>query len=82
MSKRIDVRHVRRGRARGGDLTNANQVMTTGYMAYFRSLTDGRPENSNTRSYTTAGTDWEPGRFGGADWSSAPSSARSSPPSR
>jgi triacylglycerol esterase/lipase EstA (alpha/beta hydrolase family) len=44
-----------------GDLTNASAVMTTGYMSYFRSLTDGRPENNNTRYYTTAGTDWGSG---------------------
>jgi triacylglycerol lipase len=44
-----------------GDLTPATWVMTTGYMSYFRSQTDGRPENLNTRYYTTAGTDWGSG---------------------
>jgi hypothetical protein len=41
-----------------GQLDNATYVMTTGYMNYFRSLTDGRLENNQTRWYTTGGTDW------------------------
>ena len=43
-----------------GELDNASYVMQTGYMNYFRSITDGRGENGYTRYYTSAGTDWGP----------------------
>lgn len=43
-----------------GELDNASYVMQTGYMGWFRSVTDGRGENGYTRYYTSAGTDWGP----------------------
>jgi pimeloyl-ACP methyl ester carboxylesterase len=43
-----------------GELNNASYVMQTGYMGYFRSVTDGRGENGYTQYFTSAGNDWGP----------------------
>lgn len=43
-----------------GELNDSTYVMQTGYMSWFRSITDGRPENNNTHYYTSGGTSWGP----------------------
>ncbi len=43
-----------------GQRDDGTYVMQTSYMSYFRSLTDGRPENATIRYYLGAGTDWGP----------------------
>lgn len=43
-----------------GELNDGTYVMRTGYMNYFRSITDNRAENNSTRYYTGAGTSWGP----------------------
>jgi hypothetical protein len=50
-----------------GQVNNASFVMQTGYMNYFRSITDNRWENTYAHYYTVAGTDWGPAPlwFGG-----------------
>ena len=43
-----------------GERNDAAYSLQTGYMSWFRSITDPRPENNNTRYYTSAGTSWGP----------------------
>ncbi|MCL6581066.1 MAG: alpha/beta hydrolase [Firmicutes bacterium] len=43
-----------------GQRDDGTYVMQTSYMEYFRSITDGRPEDAAIRYYTGAGTDWGP----------------------
>ena len=46
-----------------GNRNDATYSLQTGYMSYFRSVTDSNSKASLTPYYTFAGTDW--GRFGG-----------------
>ncbi|HYF62339.1 MAG TPA: hypothetical protein VD886_05965 [Herpetosiphonaceae bacterium] len=39
-----------------GQKDDGTYTMQTGYMSYFRSVTDGRPEYNNVRFYTSGGT--------------------------
>src|SRR5262249_42944752 len=43
-----------------GQVNNASYVMQTGYMNWFRSVTDNRWENTYAHYYTVAGNDWGP----------------------
>jgi triacylglycerol esterase/lipase EstA (alpha/beta hydrolase family) len=43
-----------------GSKSDATYVLQTGYMSYFRSITDNRSENNTVSYYTSAGTDWGP----------------------
>lgn len=43
-----------------GQRNDGSYVVQTGYMSWFRSITDNRPENELTRYYTGAGTSWGP----------------------
>ncbi len=43
-----------------GERNDATYSLQTGYMSWFRSITDNRPENDNTRYYTSGGTSWGP----------------------
>lgn len=43
-----------------GQRDDGSYVMQTGYMSYFRSITDNRPENGQTHYYTGGGTSWGP----------------------
>jgi hypothetical protein len=50
-----------------GQRDDATYVLQTGYMNYFRSITDNRSENNYVRYYTSGGTDWGP-LFSGLWW--------------
>jgi hypothetical protein len=43
-----------------GQRDDGTYSVQTGYMSWFRSITDPRPENDGTRYYTGAGTSWGP----------------------
>lgn len=43
-----------------GSKSDATYVLQTGYMSYFRSITDNRTENNTISYFTSAGTDWGP----------------------
>ncbi|MBA3534358.1 MAG: hypothetical protein H0T73_20750 [Ardenticatenales bacterium] len=49
-----------------GQQDDGTYVMQTGYMNYFRSVTDSSSQYSNVRIYTSGGTHW--GSFGQAMW--------------
>lgn len=49
-----------------GQHDDGTYVMQTGYMSYFRSVTDYRAENRNVRIYTSGGTDHGP--WFSAEW--------------
>lgn len=43
-----------------GERTDGTYVLQTGYMSWYRSITDPRAENAGTRYYTGGGTSWGP----------------------
>lgn len=43
-----------------GQKSDGTYVLQTGYMQYFRSITDNRSENDTITYYTSAGDDWGP----------------------